>query len=125
MAACGNEEGGLDDAGQKHRHDDGDVGQMRAPGIRRVDGEGVAWRHVCFVLVEDGADAVAHGAQMHRHVRGVSNEIAGCIKDGAGKIKTLLDVHRRRGLFERNAHLFRNGHKQGVENLQADGISCR
>ena len=55
---------------------------------------------------------------MHRQVRRVGDEGAGCIEHGAGEIEPLLDVHRLRGVAQGFAHLLGDGHEQVVEHLE-------
>ena len=68
------------------RRDDGDVGQMGAAGIRRVEHGHVARLLARAALANDRAHTLAHRAQMHRHVRCVGNEIAIAVEHRAGKI---------------------------------------
>ena len=59
---------------------------------------------------------------MDRHVRRVGDEVAVGVEDGARKIETLLDVHRVRGIGERDAHLFRDRHEEVVEDFEQHRI---
>ena len=83
----------------KHRQDDGQVGQMRAPRIGRVQRIDVAAPDPAPVgraaaIGQDRADAVAHRSQMHRNMRRVGDQIAGGVEQRARKIQPLADVHR-------------------------------
>ena len=107
---------------QVHRRDDGDVGQVRAAVIRVVQHVHVARVHGATVAVDDGADALAHAAQMHRHVRRVGDQVAGGVEQRARKVQPLLDVDRVRGVLQLQPHLFGNGHEQVVEHFQQHRI---
>ena len=68
------------------------------------------------------AHALAHRAQMHRHMRRVRHQAALGVEDRAGKIQPLLDVHANRRVLQHRAGLFRNVHEQVVEQLQQHRI---
>ncbi len=70
----------------ENRRDDGDIGQMGAAGIRRVEYGYVARPLARTALANDCAHTLAHRAQMHRHVRCVGNEIAIAVEHRTGKI---------------------------------------
>ena len=57
----------------EHRRNHGNVGQMRASGIRIVQYPGIARRHLTVIRVDDCLHTSAHRAQMYRHVRRVRN----------------------------------------------------
>ena len=84
------------------RDDDGDVRQMRAAAVGVVQDIGVAAADAAPVRAtpacfDDGADAFAHRAQVHRNVRRVGDQRSALIEHGAGKIEPLLDVDAGRG----------------------------
>ena len=104
---------------------DGDVGQMRAAVVGRVDGIDVAGPDVALVLADDRLDCAVHRAEMHRHVRRVGDQRAVCVEDRAGEVEPLLDVHRVGGVLQRHAHLLGDRHEQVVEHLQHHRIGLR
>ena len=71
--------------------------------------------------------ALAHRAQMHRHVRRVRDQVAVGIEQRAGKIEPLLDVDRIRRILQRHAHLLGDRHEQVVEDFEQHrvGRACR
>ena len=106
----------------EHRRADGDVGQMRAAVIGRVDGIDVAGPDVALVLADDGLDRAIHRAEMHRHVRRVGDQRAVAVEHRAGEIEPLLDVDRIGGVLQRHAHLLGDRHEQIVEHFEHDRI---
>ncbi len=105
----------------EHRRDHGDVGQVGAAIVGRVEHEDVAGVHH-RVVGDDGLHGFVHGPQVHRHVRRVGDELAIGVEYRAGEVEPLLDVHRVGGLFQRHAHLFGDRHEQVVEHFQHDRI---
>ena len=80
------------------------------------------------VLANHGLDALAHRAQMHRHVRRVGNQVALGVKQRAAKVKPLLDVDRVGSVLQLQAHLLGNVHEEVVEHFQQHRVhrcSCR
>src|SRR3546814_20112290 len=76
----------------EHRHDDGDVGKMRAADIGGVQRIGVAASDAARVLgslAQDRAHALAHRAETHRNVRRVGGEASGAGEERGGEIETL------------------------------------
>ena len=59
---------------------------------------------------------------MDGDVRGVGDELALPVEEGAGEVQTFLDVHRVGSVGQGHPHLFGDGHEQVVEDLQQDGI---
>ena len=57
----------------EHRRAHGDVGQVRAAVVGRVQREDVAGLDV-RIEADDGLDRAVHRAEMHRHVRRVGDE---------------------------------------------------
>ena len=78
---------------QKNRRYDCYVRNVRATSVRRVKYECIAGLHRTGALFEDHANALAHRAQMHGHVRRIGNEIAFGIKNSAREIEAFFDVH--------------------------------
>ena len=116
----------------EHGGDHGDVGQVRAAVVGVVEHEDVARLHGPRVAADDHLDALAHRAQVHRHVRGVGDQLARRVEDRAGEVEALLDVDRVRGALQPDAHLLGHGHEEVVEDLQHDRVgggagagSCR
>src|SRR3546814_2909393 len=69
----------------EHRRDHRDVRQVGAAvvgGVQRVD---VTRPHGRPVLADHRLDRLAHGAEMHRHVRRVGDQVAVGVEDGAGR----------------------------------------
>jgi hypothetical protein len=89
----------------EHRRADGDVRQMRAAVIGRVDDEDVAEGDSALVLADYGFDRTVHRAEMHRHVRRVGDQRAVMREHRAGEVETFLDVDRVGGVLQRHAHL--------------------
>ena len=52
----------------------GDIRQMRAAVIGRVNGIDVARADLALVFANDGLDGAVHRAEMHRHMRRIGNE---------------------------------------------------
>ena len=122
VAARGDPEQDL--AAVEDRRADGDVGQMRAAVIGRVDRVDVARADLAFVLADDGLDRAIHRAEMHRHVRGVGDQRAVAVEHRAGEIEPLLDVDRIGGVLQRHAHLLGDRHEQIVEHFEHDRIGA-
>ena len=113
-----------DFASVEYRRADGDVGQMRAAVIRRVDGIDVARADFALVLADDGFDGAIHRAEMHRHMRRVGDQRAIAVEHGAGEIEPLLDVDRVGGVLQRHAHLLGDRHEQIVEHFEHHRIGA-
>ncbi len=94
---------------------------MGAARVGIVQGEGVAGTQP-RMPVAHRSDAGAHRAQVHRHVRGVGDEAAVGVEQGAGEVEPLLDVHRAGGALQRGAHGLGHAHEAAVEQLQGHGI---
>src|SRR5688572_9804270 len=82
----------------KHRDDYRDVRQVRPASIRVVQDICVAATYAASVnatttTVDNGSDALAHRAQVHRDVRSVRDQRARGIEDGAAEVQPFLDVH--------------------------------
>ncbi len=123
MAARGGPEQNRFAAIVEHRRADGDVRQMRAAVIRRVERKHVARPDASLVVADDRLNRTIHRAQMHRHVRGVGDEAPLAVEEGAGKVEPLLDVHGIGCVLERHAHLLGDRHEEMVEDLEHDRIS--
>ena len=109
---------------EKHRRDHRDVGQMRAAVVRRIEHEHVAGLHRAGAAVDDRLHALAHRAQVHRHVRRIGDQVAFGVEQRAREIEPLLDVDRVRGVGERHAHLLGDRHEQVVEHLEQHRVGA-
>ena len=87
---------------------------MGAAIVGIVEGKDVAGFHLACTEADDGFDGAVHRAEMHRHVRGVGDEMALGIKHRAGKIQPFLDVDGLGGVLQRHAHLLGDGHEEVV-----------
>mgnify|MGYP003348933735 CR=1 FL=1 len=108
----------------EHRRDHGEIRQMGAA-IEWVVGHHRIPRRQGPMLAalhgrQQGPHALAHGSQMHGDVRGIGHQTTGRIKQGAGKIQALLDVHRRAGLLKPRAHLLGDGREAVAKQLQPE-----
>ena len=110
---------------EKNRFHYRDVWDVRTARVRCVEHEGVARLHGSSAFLQNHPNAFAHGAQMHRHVRCVGDEVALWIKNRTGEIEALLDVDRVAGVGQRHAHLLGNRHEQIVENFKQHRVGCR
>ena len=122
MAARGDVEEDLLAGVVEDRRDDGDVGQMRAAVVGRVEREDVAGADPALVQPDDRFDGPVHRAEMHGHVRRVGDEPAFAVEDGAGEIEPFLDVDRIGRVLQRHAHLLGDRHEEVVEDLEHDRI---
>ncbi|MNK60659.1 hypothetical protein D3C87_798010 [compost metagenome] len=104
--------------GRDHRH----VGQMRAAVVRVVQHVDVARPHGARIARHDGADALAHGTQVHGHVRRVGDQMALRVEDGAAEIEPLLDVDGMGRILQAQPHLLGDRHEQVIENFQHHGV---
>ena len=77
---------------------------------------------VSRAVAQHGAHALAHRAEMHRHVRRVGHQAALGVEDRAGEIQPLLDVDAQRGVLQHRAGLLRHVHEQVVEQFQQHRI---
>ena len=116
----------------EHRRDDGNVGQVGAAVVGRVEHVDVAGFHLAGVLANHRTYRFAHRSKVHRHVRRIGDEFARLVEHRAGKIQALLDIHRVGGVGQTQAHLLGDGHVEVVENLQhhridlgAHGVALR
>jgi hypothetical protein len=82
----------------------------------------VAAADAAAVALDHHLDGLAHGAEVHRHVRGVGDQAAVGVEDRAGEVEPFLDVDRVRGGLQAYAHLFGHRHEQVVEDLQHDRV---
>ena len=122
MAAAADEEQDVLAVGIEYRRDDGDVRQVGAAVERVVQRDDVAGLQRKAPVIEDGADALAHRAEVDRDVRRVGHQIAVGVEDGAGEVQTFLDVHAHRGVLQHRAGLFGDVHEQVVEQFQQHRI---
>ena len=104
------------------------------PLLRRLESQGLLdseWREeerrkkrfyrlsvaAAAALADDGADALAHRAEVDRYVRRIGDQAAARVEQGAGEVEPLLDVHRVGGGLQRETHAFSHGHEPAVEQL--------
>ena len=106
----------------EHRRDDRDVRQMRAAVERVVQRDHVARLQRGAAIVQHGAHAFAHRAEMHRHVRRVRHQEALGVEDGAGEVQPLLDVDAHRRVLQHRTGLLGHVHEQVVEQLEQHRI---
>ena len=90
-----------------------------------VEDVDVAAADPAAVALDHHLDGLAHGAEVHRHVRGVGDQAAVGVEDRAGEVEPLLDVDRVRGGLQAHAHLFGHRHEQVVEDLQHHRVGGR
>ena len=112
-------------AAGEHRFDDGHIRKMRAAVVGRVQNIRVPVANLAGALANDGLDALAHGAEVHRHVRRVGDQRAARVKNRAGKIQPLFDVDRRRGVLQHRSHLLGDRHEKVVKNFQLHRVGVR
>ena len=124
VRARGDEEGGRSLVAGEDRAHDRDVGQVRAARVGRVQHPGAAAAQFARVRGDDGADARAHRAEVHGHVRRVRDERARGVEQGAGEIEALADVHRDGGRLQHRAHLLRDLHETVIEELELRRIGA-
>jgi hypothetical protein len=113
-----------DDAGRvlcENGSDNRDVGKVGTPREGVVDNGDVAFLEGSQAL-QDGGDAGRHGAQVHRDVGGLGEEVAIGREQGAGEVAALLDVGRERDPLEGEAHFFGGGFEEVAEEFELDGV---
>ena len=98
---------------------------MRATIIGVVQRHHIAGLERRTPRADDGAHTFPHGAQMHRHVRGVGNQRASGIENSTGKIQSFLDIHRKASVLQHCACLFSDAHEQVVEEFEHYRIGPR
>ena len=96
---------------------------MGAAGIGRVGQVNLAGLHAIADGREQRLYARSHRTQVHRNVGSIRDEVTAPVKDRAGKIKPLLDIHRMGRILQRKAHLFGNGHECLAEDLEHHRIN--
>ena len=109
--------------GQIHRGDHRHIGQMGATVVGVVEHKHIAGLHAAVVFGDHGFDALAHRAQVHRHVRRIGDQVALRVKQRTRKIQSLFDVDRVRGVLQLQTHLLGNVHEQVVEHLQQHRVN--
>ena len=108
-------------------HDHGYIRQMGATIVRRVEHIGIAGQHsasVAAAALQHGAHALAHRAEMHRHVRRIGNQMALAVEHGTGEVEPFADVHRAGAELQRGAHFLGNRHEQRAHDFQPHRIAC-
>ena len=109
--------------GEDRRHH-GDVGEMGAAIIGRVQHPYIAGSELRSNLAHHRGDAPVHGAEMHRDVRRIGDELPVAIEDGAGEVEPLLDVDRARRVLEGAAHLLGDRREALVEHLEQNRVGA-
>ncbi len=107
------------------RGDDGDIGEVRASVVRRVQHEDIAGPQASRVVTQHCPNAVAHGPEVHGHVRRICDQVAAAIEQRAREVESLLDVDRVRRVLQHRAHLLGDVHEVTVEYLEKDRVGCR
>mmetsp|Transcript_6626 Transcript_6626/g.23400 ORF Transcript_6626/g.23400 Transcript_6626/m.23400 type:complete len:588 (+) Transcript_6626:44-1807(+) len=107
--------------GRHHSH----VREMRPAVVWVVEHVYIARLDGALVVVDHCADGFSHGAQVHRHVRCVGNELPFGVEYGAREVKALFHVDAERRVLKGEAHLLRDAHEEVVENLEVDGVTRR
>ena len=69
----------------------GDIGKVRAAEKRVITDNHISRRNTGN-LPGNLSHALAHGPEMNWNVRGIGNQPAGGVEDGAGEIKPLPDI---------------------------------
>ena len=105
MAPAGNRIDNLLTACIKNRSHNRYIWQMRTPVIRVIHHKYITRFDRAFVQTQYGAHAFRHGAEMHRDMRRIGHKIASLIKQCAGKIITLFNIHRISRIGQGRAHL--------------------
>ena len=103
---------------QINRGDDGNVRQVGAAVVGVVQHKHIPRLHAGGVVAHHGLDALAHGPQVHWHVRRVGDQVADGVEQRAAEIKPLLDIDRMRSVLQLQAHLLGDVHEQVVEHFQ-------
>ena len=125
MAARGDDEQNARAIAAEDRRHDGHIGEMRAAAVGIVQHDAVAGLQTTGIETQHRAHGLAHGTQVHGHVRRIGDEIAWRVDERAGEVEPLLDVHRVSGVLERRAHLLGDRHEEVVEDLEHDRIGFR
>ena len=125
VAARGDPEQDLFTPILEDRRAHGDVGQVRAAVVGRVQREHVTGPDLSLVGADDRRHGAVHGTQMNGNVGCVGHQRAVGVEQRAGEVEPLLDVDRCGGVLQRHAHLLGNGHEEVVEYLQQDRIDLR
>ena len=129
MAARGDEEGGRVAAIREHRHDHGDVGQMRAAAIGRVEHIGVAAADAAAVALPPRASMIVRMlSPIEPRWTGMCGALAirvPCASNSAQeKSSRSLMLTDEARVLERRAHFLGDRHEQAGEDLQPDRIDC-
>ena len=110
----------------EHRRDQREIRQVGAAVVGVVGHHSITGpqRFTLTALhrLEQRQHALPHRAEVHGDVRGVGNELAARVKQRAGEIQPLTDIHRCTGLLQSGAHLLSDRHEAMAEQLQADRI---
>ena len=94
---------------------------MRAAGEGVVDHRDVAFGKRAQPLAHR-RDGRGHGAEVDRDVRGLSEQLAVGVEQGAGEVAPLFDVGRERDAPQRDPHLLRRRLEQVAGQLQLDRV---
>ena len=126
MTTAGHEEAGLLPSDAEHRRDRRDVGKM-GPTMERVIAEPRVTRlqrrqHPTRHLIQQIANGIAHGSEMHRNVWGIRHQRSIPIEDRTGEIETFADVHGTARLLQPLPHLLGDRHEAVAEQFSQSGI---
>jgi len=90
----------------EHRGDEGHIRQVGTAKLWIIHHRHVA----CLPLPEldQPLHGKGHAAKMHRDMGGLGKQLTLRPKQGTGKIQPILDVWRKRGSFQHQAHLITN-----------------
>ena len=100
--------------------DHGDVGEVGAAEVGVVEDDDVAGLE--WGEGHRGGDALGHGAEVDGDMRGLGDEAAVGVEDGAGVVAALLDVGRVRGAAEGDAHLVGDRGEEGGGDAEFGGV---
>ncbi len=124
VAARGDEIADLLPPFVEDRRNHGDVGEVGAALIGIVERNHIARPQPAAAAGKHGAHALAHRAEMHRHMRSVGDEPSFGIEQGTGEVEPLLDVDAARGVLEHDPRLARHMHEEIAEEFEPHRIGA-
>jgi hypothetical protein len=107
------------------RLDRGEVGQVAAAVIGVVEQEGVAGRHVRAEARDHRLRRPGHGADMHRNVVGLRDELPFGVGHRHREVAARIEDLRVRGADHRLAHLLDDRGEAAREHRDGDGVDAR